>query len=477
MLLKAFNKSLIRDREKTYLTASGSAGDTTITVASTDLAPDGASSNTWTDNNYMIVGEIGSENAEIMQINGAISSATSFTVDREGQAGGLRYDHSVGEPVYRIGFNRVEFSRNTTDTTSGVSVLTTVRLQPDDLFTRYEDVTNTTGYGFARFNNETSGAFSSYSDGVNYAATGTSSSRDPRTLWMIRKKVRDLLDETDDSKLDDEKISESVNDKQRDIAHMRLWPFYETERSFASVANQFAYALPTTVQKIHSIRYDTQPLIILTKNDWDLNHWDTDQSTADPSHATIWNRELLLYPRPSGSAQTTTINDTSGISATDTTITVASTSGFNRGDYYRFIIDSEVIYATASTATTFTGARRAREGTSAASHSDGATVTERNIVYTAHVEPTDLIDTQARTLIPEPEVLVYGTAMDLALFLQDSNKHDRLFEKYTAAVESLKAKYGEKQSGQFGRIKDASEVIEGTALPKLNPNLFPRDIN
>ena len=155
-----------------------------------------------------------------------------------GGGGGCGFAHSIGEPVYRIDYNQVEFSRNTTDTTSGATVLVTQMIQADEEYTRYEDTASSTGYGFVRFYNSTTTAFSSFSDGVNYEATGESSSYDPRTLWRIRKRVRVLLDEdTVNSKLTDDMIRDAVNDKQRDIAHQRLWSFYEGERSFSTVAN------------------------------------------------------------------------------------------------------------------------------------------------------------------------------------------------------------------------------------------------
>lgn len=473
-MLKAYNKSLTEDREKTYLTSAAAAAATSLTVADTDLAPDALSSGTWANNDYVLVGNFGEETCEIMQMSAAVTSATALAVDRSGEAGGLRYAHPVGTPIYRLDYNRAEFNRNTTDSTSGVTVLATIRLQTDDLYTRYEDTANTTGYGFVRFNNQTSGAFSSYSDGVNYEATGNSSSRDPRTLWSMRKKVRLLLDEKDDTKLTDAMIDEAINDKQKDISHQRLWSFYENERSFSIVANQFAYDIPATVHKPYSIRFDTQPLNPINKNRWDLLHFDTDTSTTDPSYVSIWNGQFLIGPRPSTASSTTALNG--AITSTGTSATVTATSAFNRGDYFRFIIDSEVIYATGSTATTFTGLLRGREGTTAASHTDTTTVTERDIVYNVQVEPTDLIDIQDRTSIPEPEVLVYGSAADLALLLNKETLHDRLLLKYNSKMKELESKYSTKQSGAFGRVHDPREVVgDGTQI--LHRNQYPFSIN
>lgn len=453
MLLKAYNGALTEDREKTTLTVSATAADTTITVAAVDT-------NSWADNDYLIMGEVGSPTAEIMQVNGAVSDGTSLTIDRSGGAGGLRFNHSAGEPVYRIDFNQVEFSRNTTNTVSGVTVLTTIEIQPDDEYTRYEDVSNTTGYGFIRFYNATSGSFSSYSDGVNYEATGEGSSYDPRTLWRLRKRVRVLLDEDrPDSKLTDDTIRDALNDKQRDIAHQRLWSFYEYERSFSAVANQFAYDIPSTVQKIYNATFRTQPLLPINYDAWKMFNWNTNASVAIPSYLCIWNRQLLVHQRPSTAARTTTLA-AAITSTTATSITVASTANFKRGDYYRFIIDSEVIYATTANSNTFSGCLRGQEGTTAATHSNGATVTERDIVFTAHVEPADLMDTQDRTAIPESDVIAYGAAIDLAPLIEKMDLVDRFERKYTTKLKELESKYALKQTAHFGHVKSADEKIQ-----------------
>lgn len=465
MLLKAYNKSLTQDKEKTYLTAAVSVAATTITVQAVDTT-------SWADNDYFIIGDIGSNTAEVLQVNGAVVAGTSLTIDNNG-SGGARFSHAIGEPIQRIDFNQVEFSRSLTDAISGVSVLATNNLQVDDEFTRYNDNSNTSGYGFIRFKNSTSSVFSSYSDGVNYNQSEDSSSRDPRTLWQMRKKVRKIVDEEDDSKISDDDIDEAINDVIRDLAHKRLWSFFESERSFSSVADQFAYTIPATIQKIYSVRFDTQPLVPINKVQFDDLNWDTDASSADPWNVAVWNRQILTYPRPSSSATTTTL--TGAHTATGTTITVASTSSFKRGDYYRFIINSEVIYATASTTTTFTGASRGQEGTTAASHSNSDTVTERDIVYNGHTEPTDLINIQDRTPVPEPEVIVNGAGATIAFNLEKETLADRLTIKYESGLKELEQKYSSKQSAFYGRIKDSNEIPNSISR-RVDPNEYPSNI-
>src|SRR3990167_3291473 len=121
MLLLARNSELVKDQEKTYLTSAVAVAATTLTIKAVD-------SNAWADDDYVIVGEIGTATAEILRIAAAVSDGTSLTITQTpsgADSGGARFAHSVDEPVYRVLYNRVEFSRNTTNSTTGVSTLAT----------------------------------------------------------------------------------------------------------------------------------------------------------------------------------------------------------------------------------------------------------------------------------------------------------------------------------------------------------------
>jgi hypothetical protein len=288
------------------------------------------------------------------------------------------------------------------------------------------------------------------------------------------EKIRTLVDEEDESYLSDGQIADAINDKQRDILGERMWSFNEVERSQSSVANQFLYDIDTDIKTLHTVRFDTQPLVSMSQQDWETKHWDTDTSTDTPSHVAIFDGNMKIQPRPSSSAGATALNG--AINSTDTTITVDSTSAFKRGDFYRFIVDSEVIYATNATATTFTGCLRGQEGTTAASHSNDAVVTERDIVYTGQLYPTDLESQSDETVIPEPLVLCYGAAADLCLGrLNKPAIGDRFEIKYKEGLKNLRNRYSVKLRGQFGRVRDRMEVPSGRDK-FYNPNDYPTNV-
>ncbi len=461
MLLQSRNFELTEHRERTYLTAAVEVAATTITVRAVD-------SNAWANNDYIIIGEIGGTNTEVMQVNGAVSDGTSLTIDNNG-SGGTRYVHSIDEPVYRIDYNRVEFSRATTDDSSAVSVITTAEIQADDLFTRHEDVNNTTGFGFVRFNNQNLATFSEFSDGIPYIGYG------PRSLGRMIKMIRRHLNKPDFRDITDLDIIEEVNEKQRDIAHERLWPFYEDIRSDSRVAFQQRYDVDDDVvhSQIHSLTVESEPLAKADQSKFDILHWDT-AITGESTTFQMWNNQIVLWPIPDASATTNAINDASNITATATSITVDSTSGFSPSG--RIIIDSEVMSYTNTTSTLFRGVVRGLEGTTAATHLNNATITERDIIYTTHVEPTELLDPNDQTTIPDPLVLAYGTAMELALGkLENQAMHDKLEVKYMRNLKRLRNKFGRKATSQYFRIKDKQEVIKDVSLFR-DPNRFPTNI-
>lgn len=458
MLFLARHYDLIRDREKTYLTASLAVAGTSLTVRAVDT-------NAWADNDYIIVGEIGSKTAELLQVNGAVSDGATLTVDQLG-SGGARYAHSADEPVYRIDYNQVEFSRATTETGSK-TVLATNEIQPDNEATRYEDTANSTGYGFVRFKNATTSVFSDYSDAIPY--TGYT----PKSLGRMLRMVRKNLGNPPYEKVDDEDIIDELNEGQREVAHERLWPFYETLFSASRVASQKSYDIDSdaVVGKQHGIIVDSQPMVKVGSSEFDLYFWDSTTS-GESTHALVWENKIHLWPIPDTAASSTTLNG--AITATATSLILTSASGFRAPG--RLIIGTEVIGYETISSNTLGGLTRGLEETTAAAHSDLDAVTERDIIYRAHKEPDDLVDISDETAIPDPAVLIHRATRELAIGkLQDSSLHDRYKLKHEEALKKLRDNFSVKSTSQFMHIKDRDEVISGRR-GVFNNNDYPQNI-
>lgn len=156
MILRSPNTDrLIDGKPRTYLSAASAAASGTFTVESISGFSVG---------NMLIVGVIGEERTEVLRVHtSSAPSGSTITLNANSA-----YRHEVGTPVYFVDFDQVEFSRSTTETGSK-SVLATSTMTPDMMDTIYDDLTNTTGYGFTRFKNSASATFSGYYDAIPYA--------------------------------------------------------------------------------------------------------------------------------------------------------------------------------------------------------------------------------------------------------------------------------------------------------------------
>ncbi len=461
MLFLTQNRILTQNRPFTILTASAAVAGTVLTVKAVDT-------NAWSDNDWVIVGEIGTQNAEIMQLNGAVVDGTSLTIDNAG-SGGLRFAHSVDEPVYRIDYNKYKVY-HAVGLDSFKTHLASPELQPDFFESMYEDKIYTSGYGFIQFLNTFTLAVSPYSDAIPY------SGQEPTALQSMIKKVRSLVDEESDNFISDEQIKDALNDKQRDILDERLWTFNEAEFSNPAIQYQFDYAKPSAIKTIHTMRYATWPLRNISQARWEMLHWNTNQNTTNPTHVTIFEDKSRIYPTPQASSQTTNLAGV--INEFTTQINVLSTGGFLIGDYYRFTIDDEVVYSTFAdvSANQFQNCLRGQEGTTAVSHLSNSIVTQNDIVFTGQLKPVDLNALNDQTIIPEPLVVCYGVATDLCLGkLNKETLGDRFALKYKDGIEGLRNKYTLKFTSQFGRIKDPREVISDNGRIE-NPNDFPQNV-
>jgi len=130
-----------------------------------------------------------------------------------------------------------------------------------------------------------------------------------------------------------------------------------------------------------------------------------------------------------------------------------------------------------TTSNTLSGLRRGLEGTTAAAHTTGAVVTERDFVGTGHREPSDLVDMDDETLIPEPRILEYGASMELALVkMNDQVLHDRLKLKYEDSILRLRDKFSRKLTGSYFAIADKDNYPRsGGGI--VNPNNYPTNLS
>lgn len=165
--LRVNNNELLRGQFKTYLSANVAAAAGTFTVDDTSG---------FAVSKYFLIGRFGDPDSEII-LTHASTGASGATITLAATTTFAKA-HTESDPVYLIDWNQVYYSRNSTAGAGGAASteLDTQDINPTLELSVYNDVTNTTGFGYARFKNVIAGnTFSEYSIEVPYTgyADGT----------------------------------------------------------------------------------------------------------------------------------------------------------------------------------------------------------------------------------------------------------------------------------------------------------------
>lgn len=119
---------------KTSLTTANIAAATTLTVL------DNAGFSNSAGGDMILIGNLGDEQSEIKEVDGAITAGTSLTVTA------TTFPHPVNTPVRKIIFDQIEVYGNSTATSSGSTLIATINLDVSAPYTEY--VVSGTTYSF-----------------------------------------------------------------------------------------------------------------------------------------------------------------------------------------------------------------------------------------------------------------------------------------------------------------------------------------
>ena len=159
IILKSDNRVITNSAKYSYLSNNYAAGVSTVTI----LNYDGFSAN-----DYVLIGNFGSENAEILKIKAVNSGALTFK-DSGGSDTNTRFPHSESTKVTILPYNQVEFFYETTPVFTGLtSISGKIDISASDWFSTFSDQNNSTGYGFFNFYNATTAATSAPSNAIPY---------------------------------------------------------------------------------------------------------------------------------------------------------------------------------------------------------------------------------------------------------------------------------------------------------------------
>jgi len=155
--LQADNRILLQSAKYSYLVSNYISGVSSLTITNaTDPA--------FATDAYVLIGNVGADEAEILKISTVNSSTGLLTFTTS-----TKFSHSESSRVSVIPYNQVKFYYTVTETFSTGTLLATVDIQPGNWFTTYDDSTHVAGYGWFVFYNSTSTAVSNESNSLPYA--------------------------------------------------------------------------------------------------------------------------------------------------------------------------------------------------------------------------------------------------------------------------------------------------------------------
>lgn len=192
---------------QTYLTAAVAVAGTTLTVRNN------AGFSNDDPQTLLLFEALGSENAEVKMVNGAVTAGTSLTTSA------VTYAHSVNCSVSKILFDQVEISGATT-ATGTKTVIATVNLNVSGQYTDYVIAGTTYSYYFARYKNSlsTTAYYGAYSDAIAATDFGI------KTVGYIRRNAFKNMGEELGGKFDNQWVYDTVYAGEYDVCkELKRW--------------------------------------------------------------------------------------------------------------------------------------------------------------------------------------------------------------------------------------------------------------
>jgi hypothetical protein len=336
-IIRADNRTLIKDVKYTYLTSNIVQGVSSIDVSNTSG---------FSANDYITIGNIGSSNTEIAQISAVTDNNTLALVST------TKFAHAESSRITIIGYNKVRFfwtaapvvpnpssypvtetsidqiasitSTKTKVTTSPSTAIYTkstdptevehvditppilldyttplalVDIEADKYLTTYQDSSHSTGYGWVAFYNTTTAIYSSPSSAIPYAGFPSNTVREIFESFDSMLNAKDIksISVTDKYTWLNEGASYAVNE-----LNLGNWEYCSSGPRVLTVTSSVAeYLLPP----------DFSDMLYINDSDgYKINHYNqTFEPAGTYSDITyeIRGRYLVFYPTPTSNTTVT----------------------------------------------------------------------------------------------------------------------------------------------------------------------------
>lgn len=218
---------LLTDQPKTFLSSAIVAGATTLPVLD---------SNAFVAGDFVVLGVVGEQQTEKTDIS-SVASTSSMLVTATG------FGHSEDTVVYKTLYDQIRIYRSTTGSTGTYSLLSTVSIEWQDMYTTYTDPNEDEDYYYkVTFLNSSSGVETAQSDAITPAGISAFS------LTQIQNEILSLFTDEDQRLTNRSEITEWINqasDKMFNYLIQTDESFGLTVSSNVAVTGAQFYALPT----------------------------------------------------------------------------------------------------------------------------------------------------------------------------------------------------------------------------------------
>lgn len=279
--LQADNRQLTLNTKFSYLTQNYLSAVSSIQVVnSTGYAVD----------DYLLLGEFGSETAEVVQIQ-SITSATHTLV----LVAATSFAHAESTKVSVIKYNQVRFYHTTGTTFSASEPVTAyTNIDASSIYSKGYDTTNTTGYGWFVFYNPTTAKATQNSNAIPYAGFAENSVKRiyDDFFSLLNNREMKLISHDDFFSWLNEAYAISRNELNLVNKEYHVAAVYELTVS-ASLAE---YSVPSDFSKLLSV-YDTSNDVYIESADIDEIDEYNDLSTSTTKYY-IRNGYIGFVPTP-----------------------------------------------------------------------------------------------------------------------------------------------------------------------------------
>ena len=284
-VLRADNRDLLSGSKSSYLNANYLSGKSSVVITNSDG---------FAANDYVLLGNFGSETTEIVQVS-AVTTAT-HTLDL---TSATKFAHSESTKVTIIKYNQVRFFHTTTTTYATTDPVTGyIDIQPDDFYTKTYDTTNTTGYGWFIFYNSTTLRYTANSNAIPYGGFegGMVKTILDSFFSLLNNKELKLITNADAF----EWLNEGYAIVQNELNLINKEYTVSDETDVTIVSGTKEYDLDDTFSDLISLYNGTDDKYIEKIDLEDVPDWDS--STANTPRFYLRGNKIGFSPTPSASA-------------------------------------------------------------------------------------------------------------------------------------------------------------------------------